>query len=139
MITNNAQETLTFGKELGNKLPKGAILSFHGDLGAGKTTFIKGIASGVTGCSPDEVTSPTFTLLNIHKGPSGVLYHFDLYRLHEEEEFFTMGFDEYLEIGAVCCIEWPERIPSLMKESIKVTLTPLSEEKREIIVEGINL
>ena len=137
MVTSSPEETLEYGKELGQKLAPGSVVCFEGDLGAGKTTLIKGVASGATGCSIDEVTSPTFTLLNIYEGQKPV-YHFDLYRMRNSEEFISMGFDDYLEGSGICCIEWSERIADLLENPIRVRLTPKSETEREIIVEGLS-
>lgn len=105
-----------------------------GDLGAGKTTFIKGLAAAVAGCSPEDVNSPTYVYLNIYEGPQTV-YHFDLYRLRDVDEFLGMGFDEYLFAGGVCCLEWSERIESLLPANcIRVVMKNTGNHSREITI-----
>jgi tRNA threonylcarbamoyladenosine biosynthesis protein TsaE len=102
------EETLLFGQQIAQNLPSGTILALSGDLGAGKTTFVQGLAQGLD--IKDPVQSPTFSILNIYPG----LYHFDLYRLKNEADFLGLGFDEYFQKSGVCAIEWPERIPTLL-------------------------
>jgi len=131
--THSAEQTLELGLKLGQKLPSNSVVCFFGGLGAGKTTFIKGVAAGVTGTS-EQVNSPTFIYLNIYSGLK-TLYHFDLYRLKSEEEFLSMGFEEFMSSGGVCCLEWSEKIPNLLPEDcIAVTLEPLDEHTREITI-----
>lgn len=113
LFSNSADETRLLGKELGSKLKKNSIVCFLGDLGAGKTTFIKGLVEGTGYTSLEEVNSPTFVYLNIYKGKQTV-YHFDLYRLHNTEEFLSMGFDEFFFAEGVCCVEWAEKILPLL-------------------------
>lgn len=91
----------------------GAVVCLHGDLGSGKTTIVKGIAKGFGGLREDEVNSPTFVYLNIYDGEKPV-YHFDLYRLNDPEDFFHLGFDDYLFSEGVCCIEWADRIKGFL-------------------------
>lgn len=136
IITSNAEETVAFGKEFGAKLPLGSVICFFGDLAAGKTTLIKGLVEGIAACSSDEVCSPTFAYLNIYTGKCPV-YHFDLYRLHDIDEFLSMGFDEFMDDpNGICCIEWSERITKFIPEkAIKIRLKVLEETQREIVVE----
>lgn len=108
-ISQSAEETLGIGRRLGEQLQDGAILCFYGDLAAGKTSFIKGLASAITGCSMEEVSSPTFVYMHIYSGKREVI-HFDLYRLTGPQEFIASGFDDYLVGPAVVCIEWAERL-----------------------------
>lgn len=114
-ITNSEEETFELGLSLGKKLHSGSIIALYGDLAAGKTTFVKGVASGVGGINSSEINSPTFNFLNIYEGLNS-FYHFDLYRLKNQDEFLQMGFDEYLEAGGICCIEWAERMHMLLPE-----------------------
>jgi tRNA threonylcarbamoyladenosine biosynthesis protein TsaE len=108
-------------------------LCFFGDLGSGKTTFIKGLVEEASGVSSHEVNSPTFSYLNIYSGPRGTVYHFDLYRLRDVDEFLSMGFDEYMDAGGICCIEWSERIAQLLPaQFIKITMIPSAKGGREI-------
>lgn len=134
--TGSAEETIALGKRIGTQLTDGAILCFFGDLGAGKTTLIKGLAAGVTGCDPQGVNSPTFVYLNVYRGER-TLYHFDLYRLRDIQEFIDMGFDDLFHSDGICCIEWSEKIePLLPKEAIRITCTHVSPEEREITIVG---
>ncbi len=122
---------MAFGASLGASLKPNTVLCLFGELGAGKTTFVKGIARGVAGVPSEEVVSPTFVYLNVY----GNVYHFDLYRLHDCDEFLSLGFEEYFFAGGICCIEWSERIaPIVPEKAVKVTLSHLTEESREIII-----
>ncbi len=132
--SHSPEETISWGRTFGETLHPGTILCLHGDLAAGKTTLIKGIAEGFAGCDRDEVNSPTFVYLNIYQGDRNV-YHFDLYRLTKEEEFLRMGFDDYLFTDGICCIEWSEKIANLLpEECLHLELRPEGENKRTIIV-----
>lgn len=129
-------ETRAFASEWGRQLKKNSIICFFGDLGAGKTTFIKGLAEGAAGISSDQVNSPTFVYLNIYQGTS-TIYHFDLYRLRDADEFLSMGFEEYLFAGGICCVEWSEKIePLLPLQTIRVHIEHQGEFKRRITIEG---
>lgn len=135
-LSRSAEETKNIGKAFGERLPPNSIVCFYGDLGAGKTTFIKGLAAGVLGTSGEEISSPTFTYLNIHHGKK-TLYHFDLYRLRDADEFLGMGFDETFDAGGVCCIEWAERIMSLdMQPVYKIEMAHLGGDERAISIRG---
>lgn len=128
----SSAETWAIGRQLGGQLAPGAILCLFGDLGAGKTTLVKGIAEGLHGQGMAEVTSPTFTYLNIYAGAIP-LYHFDLYRLRDADEFLSMGFEEFLHAGGVCCVEWSEKIkPLIPAEALHVTLTHQGGDNRTI-------
>ena len=131
-VTQSHEQTLQLGQSLGAHLQPNSIVAFFGDLGAGKTTFIRGLALGAAATEPRDICSPTFTYLNIYKGPK-TLYHFDLYRLPSEREFFAAGFDEYFTMGGICCIEWAEKIEgALPKGTLFVRLAYLSEGQRQI-------
>ena len=126
------KDTQAIAGRFGRSLPKNSVVCFFGDLGAGKTTFIKGLAEGASGCSKEDVTSPTFTYLNVYEGHK-TIYHFDLYRLHDADEFMSMGFDEYLQAGGICCIEWSERIASILPSTcFQVFLMHIDENSRLI-------
>lgn len=130
LITHSEEETHQEGFRFGKQLSSNSIVSFFGDLGAGKTTFIRGIVSAWH--RTDIVHSPTFTYLNIYEG-NKTIYHFDLYRLQSEREFLTMGFDEYLFADGICCIEWSERIERILpKEVINVKIEHLADNRRNI-------
>jgi tRNA threonylcarbamoyladenosine biosynthesis protein TsaE len=132
LLSTCAEETEAFGKQFGEELRPGSIIAFFGDLGAGKTTFIKGLVLGAAELSPIQVSSPTFTYLNIYSGLK-TIYHFDLYRLKNEEQFLSLGFQEFLDAGGICCIEWSERISSLLPSNIiSVWMEHDGEERRRI-------
>jgi tRNA threonylcarbamoyladenosine biosynthesis protein TsaE len=131
-ISESPEQTTFIGREIGSILRAGCVLCLYGDLGAGKTTLIKGIAAAVTGTPLHEVTSPTFTYLNIYEGKCP-LYHFDLYRLQGAEQFLAMGFGEFLDFGGICCIEWADRIQSILPKGTQtLCLLHRGEHKREI-------
>ncbi len=128
-FAQDAEETLRIGKAFGASLKPDSIVCLFGELGAGKTTFIRGIAEGI-GIDPSQVSSPTFVYLNIYEGQTP-LYHFDLYRLSGVEPFLSMGFDEILFSPGIKCIEWSERIAQVLpKEAIKVSISHEREGRK---------
>ena len=130
--TYSALETEALGKRVGAALEKNATVCFFGDLGAGKTTFVRGLVQGVCQTETHEVHSPTFVYLHIYHGAAKV-YHFDLYRLRDADEFISMGFDDFLETDGVCCLEWSEKIAQLLPiNSLKVTLAHAGGDSRQI-------
>ncbi|MFA6076429.1 MAG: tRNA (adenosine(37)-N6)-threonylcarbamoyltransferase complex ATPase subunit type 1 TsaE [Negativicutes bacterium] len=131
-------DTYAFGIKIGNKLRSGAVLLLTGDLGAGKTQLAKGIAKGLE--SDDEVSSPTFALINIYCGRCPI-YHLDLYRLHNSYELDDIGFFEMIESDGVAIIEWAEKFVSLMPEhSIRITMERLSDRAgRKLTIEAKNV
>jgi tRNA threonylcarbamoyladenosine biosynthesis protein TsaE len=114
IVTGSPEETFQLGSQFGQTITAPCIIAFSGDLGAGKTVFIRGLASFL-GIDEREVCSPTFTYLNIYQGTIAI-YHFDLYRIPTQQEFVAAGFDEYLYADGICCIEWSEKISSLLKD-----------------------
>lgn len=133
-LTHSSIETAQLGKMLGESLPDNSVVCFFGDLGAGKTTFIKGLASTAAAYDFDAVNSPTFVYLNIYEGKRNI-FHFDLYRLNGADDFIGLGFDEYLHSGGICCIEWSERIAScLPKDSVRVEMAHLGGDTRKITI-----
>ena len=129
--THSAQETIELGRSIAVALPRRAVVLLIGNLGAGKTTLAKGIVSGLGVAEPDEVASPTFTL--IHEYGEGRVYHIDLYRLDRAAEVATLGLDEIFEKEAVVLIEWGERFPVLMPETrIEIRLRAGEADTREI-------
>ena len=131
--SSSPEETICVGRNIAQFLFSPIALCLIGDLGAGKTTLMKGIASEFTGISPCIVNSPTFTYLNIYEGIK-TLYHFDLYRLQGASDFLSRGFDEYFE--EICCIEWAEKIEELLPpKRVIIRLRYLGESKREITYE----
>ena len=135
ICTHSSEETEAAGARLASSLQGNEVLAFFGDLGAGKTTFIKGLITALTGCHPDEVTSPTFNYLHIYEGKKTV-YHFDLYRLKGAEQFQGAGFSEYLQTGGICCLEWAEKIETrLPADTIRITLQHQGLDSRLIKIE----
>lgn len=133
--SSSAEETLEIGRRLASQLPKGTILALYGDLGAGKTTLIKGLIHGATGIAEEEICSPTFVYMQDYAGTPSIV-HFDLYRLTSSAQFFALGLDEALGGDAICCIEWADRIEELLpKEHWQVTITHQPEGRRRIILE----
>jgi len=112
---SSEEETIELGRRLARELPPRGVVLLIGNLGAGKTTLAKGIASGLGAAEPDDVTSPTFTL--IHEYGGGRVYHVDLYRLEEERQVASLGLEELFGRDAVVLIEWGERFPRLMPEA----------------------
>jgi len=130
------EETVLFGRELAKQLPSGQIVAFSGDLGAGKTTMIKGIVAELTGASEESVMSPTFVLHSAY-GNAPVVHHFDLYRLAGVDEFCSLGFEEMVFSDGVSCIEWPERIAEILpEETLWIHLSHHPEGGREVRVEN---
>jgi tRNA threonylcarbamoyladenosine biosynthesis protein TsaE len=135
--TQSEEETIAAGEKLAAELPPKAVVLLIGNLGAGKTTLAKGIVKGLGAAQPDEVSSPTFTLIHEYS-PS--VYHIDLYRLDREDQVATLGLDEILDRTAVVLIEWGERFPRLMpKERTEIYLRTTGDDSREIEVVGCGL
>jgi tRNA threonylcarbamoyladenosine biosynthesis protein TsaE len=138
-LSASVEETMEWGRRLGEKLPRGAILAFKGELGAGKTTLIKGIVSGWLNCDSACVTSPTFIYFNMYENGDKRVVHFDLYRLEGARQFVQAGFEEYLYGRDLCCIEWSERIGSLLpRETMLIALHAFSERERLIEIKGFH-
>jgi len=122
------QDTLAFGEKVARTLAPNSILALSGDLGAGKTSFVQGLARGLK--IKEMVQSPTFVTLNLYEAPLP-LFHFDLYRLKEGMDFLRLGFDEYFRKGGVCAIEWPERIEAILpEETLWITFSHTNEGGR---------
>ena len=138
-ITNGPEETEALGARLARALEPGAVVAFTGDLGAGKTAFVRGLARGLG--IRDRVTSPTFTVVNEYEGGRLPLFHFDLYRLGCADELFDIGWEDYLARGGVCAVEWSERMEELLEPgTIRVDLRRGEDESRRVItVEGVSL
>ena len=133
--THGEEETIELGRRIAATLPKRALVLLIGNLGAGKTTLAKGIISGLGAAEPDDVSSPTFTL--IHEYGEGRVYHIDLYRLDRAEQVATLGLDEIFDREAVVLIEWGERFPQLLpNDRIEIRIEPLNEDSRRIEITG---
>ena len=128
--TRSEDETIALGETIAAELPSKAVVLLIGNLGAGKTTLAKGIVKGLGAAEPDEVSSPTFTLIHEY---SPKVYHIDLYRLDRAEEVATLGLDEIFDRDAVVLIEWGERFPELMPdERTEIRLETLDENSRRV-------
>ena len=133
-ITNSPEETEKVGAALGKILQPGAVLAYRGDLGAGKTAFTRGLARGLGYAEP--VTSPTYTIVNEYLGGRLPLFHFDMYRLASSDDLWDIGWEDYLERGGVCAVEWSENVDDAMENAIYVTIYKTGEESRRIVIEG---
>lgn len=130
ITTNNERETAEAGRILAEKLNKGSCVALFGDLGAGKTSFVRGLAEGL-GLSV-RVTSPTFTIVNEYLGETP-LFHFDMYRLKSEDELFDIGWEDYLERGGIIAVEWSENVTkALPAETVRVHIHKTSDSTRQI-------
>jgi tRNA threonylcarbamoyladenosine biosynthesis protein TsaE len=131
--THSEEETIELGRQIALELPKHAVVLLIGNLGAGKTTLAKGIISGLGAAEPEEITSPTFTL--IHEYGAGRVYHVDLYRLETLQQIATLGLEEILDRDALVLIEWGERFPDLFPaERIEIRLQAVSESRRQLTI-----
>jgi tRNA threonylcarbamoyladenosine biosynthesis protein TsaE len=137
-ITHSAEETIDLGRRLAATLKDLRMVILHGDLGAGKTTLVKGIAEGLNAASQDDVTSPTFTLIHEYRGPEVTLYHVDLYRIDTQRELETLGLDEMLaEDGSLVLVEWGEKFPRLVAEcDAEIRIKRVGECERKIFVDS---
>ena len=136
-ITNSEAETEMLGQRLAAGLEGGAVVAMYGDLGAGKTAFVRGMARGLgLDC---RVSSPTFTIVNEYLGERELI-HFDMYRLSSAEELFDIGWEDYLSRGAVCAVEWSENVEdAFFGDEIRVDIEKLSDSGRRISIRGAEL
>ena len=133
-ITHSPEETEALGFGLGQRLSAGDIIAYRGDLGAGKTAFTRGLAKGL-GCT-EQVTSPTYTIVNEYLSGRLPLFHFDMYRLASSEDLWGIGWDDYLDRGGVCAVEWSENVEDAMENALWVTVESLGGDSRKITLEG---
>jgi tRNA threonylcarbamoyladenosine biosynthesis protein TsaE len=132
--THSSNETIQLGREIGRKLTPPTLILLSGDLGAGKTTLTKGIASGIGAAGEDEVTSPTFTLVHKYDGSSRV-YHVDLYRIADSHDLETLGLEDIFNESAVVIVEWPDKLTMRTDwPVIRIQLEHVSEDTRRIVV-----
>ena len=133
-LSNSPAETEAIGAALGAILAPGTVIAYRGDLGAGKTAFTRGLARGLGYADP--VTSPTYTIVNEYLGGRLPLFHFDMYRLGSSDDLWDIGWEDYLERGGVCAVEWSENVEDAMEDAIWVTIQKTGEESRCITLEG---
>ena len=133
LTTHSAEETVAFGRTLAELLSPPKIVLLRGDLGAGKTTLVKGIAEGFQAASEEDVTSPTFTLVHEYRGPRANLYHIDLYRIDTPRQLETLGLDDLVAPNSILLIEWGEKFPRFVHErDVEIALESLGENSRHI-------
>ena len=133
-LTTSPVETEAIGEALGKKITAGAVIAYLGDLGAGKTAFTRGLARGLGYREP--VTSPTYTIVNEYLGGRLPLFHFDMYRLHSSDDLWDIGWEDYLDRGGVCAVEWSENVADAMEDAIRVIIEKTGEASRRITIEG---
>ena len=135
-VTNSPEETEALGEMLAGRLEPGTVIAFTGDLGAGKTAFVRGLARGLG--IAERVTSPTFTIVNEYEGGRLPLFHFDMYRLGSADELFDIGWEDYLARGGVCAVEWSENVSDALEEGcLRVDIRRGErDDQRRITIKG---
>ena len=137
IVTHSAEETIAFGRTLAGLLAPPKLVLLRGDLGAGKTTLVKGVAAGFDAAAEEDVTSPTFTLVHEYRGPRANLYHIDLYRVDTARELETLGLDDLRADDSILLIEWGEKFPRLLKErDVEIVFERSGDCERRIRVKG---
>jgi tRNA threonylcarbamoyladenosine biosynthesis protein TsaE len=135
VVTRSPEETIAFGRTLAELLAPPKLVLLRGDLGAGKTTLVKGIAAAFEAAAEEDVTSPTFTLVHEYRGPRVRLYHIDLYRIDTQRELDTLALDDLRADDGVLLIEWGEKFPRLLRErDVEIALERTGESERRILV-----
>ena len=138
VVTLSAEETIAFGRTLTQLLTPPKLVLLRGDLGAGKTTLVKGIAAAFDAASEEDVTSPTFTLIHEYRGPRAILYHIDLYRIDTPRELDTLALDDLRSENSILLIEWGEKFPRLVRDRDgEISLEREGESGRQIRVTGL--
>jgi tRNA threonylcarbamoyladenosine biosynthesis protein TsaE len=134
-ISNSPAETEQLGRDFARKIDKGDVIALRGDLGSGKTQFVKGVVAALG--SNAEVTSPTFTLIHEYNGGRLPIYHFDFFRVEDRQSAERLGLDEYFFDDGVCLIEWADKFAELVPENAKwISFETRSEHKRAITIQG---
>ncbi len=137
VTTNSPEETIAFGHTLAELLAPPRLVLLRGDLGAGKTTLVKGIAAAFEAASEDDVTSPTFTLIHEYRGPRATLYHIDLYRIDTQRELDTLALDDLRGEDSILLIEWGEKFPRFVRErDVEIVLERKGECTRVVTLYG---
>ena len=134
--TNSPVETEALGDRIAKILTPGTVIAYCGDLGAGKTAFTRGLARGLGYREP--VTSPTYTIVNEYLGGRLPLFHFDMYRLGSSDDLWDIGWEDYLERGGICAVEWSENVEDAMESAIWIRIEKTGEESRRITIEGVD-
>jgi tRNA threonylcarbamoyladenosine biosynthesis protein TsaE len=135
VTTHSPEETIAFGRTLAELLAPPKLVLLRGDLGAGKTTLVKGIAAAFEAAEEEDVTSPTFTLIHEYRGPRANLYHIDLYRIDTQRELDTLALDDLRSDDSILLIEWGEKFPRL-RWDLEIALERVGEDGRRIKVKG---
>ena len=133
-MTNSPEETEDVGRALGKIVKPGTVLAYTGDLGAGKTAFTRGLAKGLG--VTEQVTSPTYTIVNEYLSGRIPLFHFDMYRLTSADDLWDIGWEDYLDRGGVCAVEWSERVAEVLEGAIRICIEKTGENTRRITVKG---
>jgi tRNA threonylcarbamoyladenosine biosynthesis protein TsaE len=133
-LTNSPRETEAVGEALAKILQPGTVIAYRGDLGAGKTAFTRGLARGLGYDEP--VTSPTYTIVNEYLGGRLPLFHFDMYRLASSDDLWDIGWEDYLDRGGICAVEWSENVADALEDPVLITIEKLGEDARRITIEG---
>ncbi|MCI9551531.1 MAG: tRNA (adenosine(37)-N6)-threonylcarbamoyltransferase complex ATPase subunit type 1 TsaE [Oscillospiraceae bacterium] len=138
-VTHSREETAALGGRLADALKTGRVVAFTGDLGAGKTAFVSGMARALG--VEERVTSPTFTIVNEYEGGRLPLFHFDMYRLGGADELFHIGWEDYLSRGGVCAVEWSENVAEAIEDgAVRVSIVRGDGDNDRIIaIEGVDL
>lgn len=135
ILTHSAAETIAFGRRFAGELTPPKLVLLRGELGAGKTTLVKGIAEGFQAAKEEDVTSPTFTLVHEYRGPKVNLYHIDLYRVDTPRQLETLGLDDLMADNAILLIEWGEKFPRFVRErDVEIALESTGEDARKITI-----
>ena len=134
IISTSEAQTRKLGKQFAEHLNAGHVVALYGTLGAGKTQFVKGVASFFD-IPEQQVNSPTFTLVNEYVGAQGSIFHFDAYRIEQVSEFFELGYEDYFFSDGICLVEWPDRVEALLpNDVIRLRFTHLGDDRREIVL-----
>lgn len=132
-ITHSPEETIALGRSLAGVLAPPKIVVLRGDLGAGKTTLVKGVAEAFHAAAEEDVTSPTFTLIHEYRGAEALLYHIDLYRVDTPRQLQTLGLDDLIAENSVLLIEWGEKFPRFEREcDVEISLERVTENERRV-------
>ena len=136
VFTGSREESEAFGEAFARSLPIGSVVAMYGDLGAGKTVIARGFARGLG--ITEAVSSPTYTIVNEYLSGRIPLFHFDMYRLHSSDDLWDIGWEDYLERGGVCAVEWSENIADALEDPLFICIEKLGENSRKITLKGGN-